>query len=143
MLLVIDTTAALAYQPGTLGDDISFPQCGRPYPTSSGSFRAAPPRVTTTAVPTWRSRLAGAPVSAPQPATTPPARTAPIPQAVKAGSALSFGIVGVDSGNPFISAAHPGNPCLADEYRHTPNPALYVNTGYDPSYVNPDHTLPD
>lgn len=58
-------------------------------------------------------------------------------------SSRAFGIVGVDSGNPFISATHPGNPCLADEYAHTPNPALYVNTGYDPSYEQPDHTTAD
>jgi hypothetical protein len=63
----------------------------------------------------------------------PPAVTVAAPRA-------SFGIIGVDSGNPFISAAHPGNPCLADEYSHAPNPGLYINTGYDPIYTDTNHT---
>ncbi len=52
----------------------------------------------------------------------------------------AFGIVGVDAGYPF---AH-YNPCLRDQVSHTPNPALYVNTGYDPVYTQVDatHTLP-
>jgi hypothetical protein len=78
----------------------------------------------------------------PVPQSSPPAQTRSVPPAVKAGS-RAFGIVGVDSGNPFISSTHPGNPCLADEYAHTPNPALYVNTGYDPIYEQPDHTTAD
>src|SRR6059058_5930512 len=52
----------------------------------------------------------------------------------------NFGIVGVNSGYPFISSAHPGNPCLADEYGHTPLAGLYVNTGFDPSYTDSAHT---
>ena len=34
--LVVGTTGALAYQSGTIGYDISFPQCGTSYPTSTG-----------------------------------------------------------------------------------------------------------
>jgi len=64
-----------------------------------------------------------------------------VPPAVTvAAPGASFGIIGVDSGNPFISAAHPGNPCLAAEYNHTPNPGLYINTGYDPIYTDSNHT---
>ena len=140
MLLVTNTTAALAYQLGTIGYDISYPQCGSAYPTSSGSFRAAPP--TASATPSWRGRMAVVASVAPPPATT-ATRTTPVPQGVSGGFSRSFGIIGVDSGNPFISATHPGNPCLADEYSKTPKPALYVNTGYDPSYLDANHTLPD
>jgi len=46
----------------------------------------------------------------------------------------AFGIIGVDAGYPF---AH-YNPCLADEASHAPNVALYLNTGYDPSYTQVD-----
>jgi hypothetical protein len=52
-----------------------------------------------------------------------------------------FGIVGVDSGWPFISSLHPGNACLAEEVAWTPDAGLYVNTGYDPSYTDINHTL--
>lgn len=52
----------------------------------------------------------------------------------------AFGIVGVDSGWPFISALHPGNPCLADEYAQSPSAQLYVNTGFDPVYTDSNHT---
>jgi hypothetical protein len=138
-VLALNTTGASAYQPGTIGYDISYPQCGSPYPTSSGSFRtSAPPAAPTT----WRSRGA-APASVVPPPTTPATSTAPVPQGVSGGFSRDFGIIGVDSGNPFIAATHPGNPCLADEYAHTPKPALYVNTGYDPSYEDANHTLPD
>ncbi len=54
----------------------------------------------------------------------------------------SFGIVGVDSGWPFISSLHPGNPCLSSEYAQASQPALYVNTGFDPSYTDSNHTTP-
>lgn len=30
------------------------------------------------------------------------------------------------------------NPCLAAEYGHSPNAALYINTGYDPLYAQVD-----
>jgi len=46
----------------------------------------------------------------------------------------AFGIIGVNGGYPFVYY----NPCLASEYSHTPNPALYINTGYDPSYTQVD-----
>ena len=52
----------------------------------------------------------------------------------------AFGIVGVDSGWPFISSSHPGNPCLADEYAYSPSAGLYVNTGFDPTYTDSNHT---
>src|SRR2546425_7554243 len=55
----------------------------------------------------------------------------------------AFGIVGVDSGWPFISPLHPGNPCLANEYAHSPSAGLYVNTGFDPSYTDSNHTTTD
>jgi hypothetical protein len=52
----------------------------------------------------------------------------------------AFGIVGVDTGWPFISSVHPGNPCLASEFAHQAGSGLYVNTGYDPSYTDASHT---
>jgi hypothetical protein len=62
---------------------------------------------------------------------------APAPQA-------SFGIVGVNGGYPFTYY----NNCLAAEYSaagKTGNAALYINTGYDPSYTAIDgrHTTQD
>jgi len=52
----------------------------------------------------------------------------------------AFGIVGVNGGYPFVHY----NPCLADEYAHSPHTALYINTGYDPLYTQVDgvHTVP-
>lgn len=53
-----------------------------------------------------------------------------------------FGIVGVDAGYPFDHF----NSCLGTEYgaaARTGNAALYVNTGYDPSYTDPSHTTAD
>jgi hypothetical protein len=61
----------------------------------------------------------------------------------------SFGIVQVNSGWPFISSLHPGNPCLKSEYDYAnagASPAtagLYVNTGFDPSYTDSNHTTAD
>ena len=138
MVLVINTTGALAYQPGTIGYDISFPQCGSSFITSSGPARTAPPA--TLAAPSWRSR-AVASATLVQAPTAPAARTKPLPQGVSWRSSRTFGIIGVDHGRPFDS--NPGNPCLADQYSRTPNPALYVNTGYDPSYTDINHTLAD
>lgn len=46
----------------------------------------------------------------------------------------AFGIVGVNGGTPFVHY----NPCLATEYAHTTNAAVYVNTGYDPLYAQVD-----
>jgi len=141
-LVVANAAGALAYQSGTIGDDISYLQCGGAYPTSSGSLRAAAPPAPE--VTSWRGRLEVAPASAAQPPSTTVTRPpSAVPQGVKSGSALKFGIIGVDTGFPFISTAHPGNPCLADEYAHAPNPGLYVDTGYDPSYEDANHTVPD
>lgn len=148
--LVVGSAGALAYQPGSVGYDISYPQCGTTYPslTRDGAPPGVTPRPVGVTVRPLRvmaraARLsANVTVPAPLPQSSPPAPTRSVPPAVPPGS-RAFGIVGVDSGNPFISSTHPGNPCLADEYAHTPNPALYVNTGYDPSYEQPDHTTAD
>src|SRR6202521_6462862 len=56
------------------------------------------------------------------------------PQCGGAYPAGAFGIVGVNGGYPFLHY----NPCLADEYSHTTNAALYINTGYDPIYTQLD-----
>ncbi|MDQ6713791.1 MAG: hypothetical protein M3Z28_11480 [Candidatus Dormibacteraeota bacterium] len=63
------------------------------------------------------------------------------PQCGGAYPAGAFGIVGVNGGYPFVHY----NPCLADEYAHTPKAALYINTGYDPLYTQVDgrHTIPE
>ena len=144
--LVVGSASALAYQSGTIGFDISYPQCGTSYPTNTRL--GAPPAVTphsrtATALPlamdTRAPRIAAGDSTPPSavPQSTPPAVSRTVARAVPA---RGFGIVGVDTGYGFISATHPGNPCLADEYARSPNPALYVNTGYDPSYEQPDHT---
>jgi hypothetical protein len=53
----------------------------------------------------------------------------------------TFGVVGVNGGYPFVHY----NPCLADEYKHSPQAALYINTGYDPLYTQVDgqHATPE
>src|ERR1700736_4317944 len=86
-VLMANQVGAMAYTSGSTGYDISYPQCGGPYPTGS------------------------------------------------------FGIVGVNGGYPFVHY----NPCLADEYSHTTNAALYINTGYDPIYTQVDgrHSTPE
>jgi len=63
------------------------------------------------------------------------------PQCGVAYPAGAFGIVGVNGGYPFVHY----NPCLADEYSHSPHAALYINTGYDPLYTQVDgrHTMPE
>ena len=85
-MAVAGQSTALAFSSGSIGYDISYVQCGQPYPSGA------------------------------------------------------FGIVGVDTGWPFISALHPGNPCLASEFAHQAGTGLYVNTGYDPSYTDSNHT---
>src|SRR5438309_7741669 len=56
------------------------------------------------------------------------------PQCGGAYPSGAFGIIGVNGGYPFVHY----NPCLADEYSHTTNAALYINTGYDPIYTQVD-----
>src|SRR2546430_3560227 len=43
----------------------------------------------------------------------------------------AFGIIGVNGGYPFVHY----NPRPADEYKHSPQAALYINTGYHPLYT--------
>lgn len=50
----------------------------------------------------------------------------------------AFGIVGVNGGYPFVHY----NSCLAAEYAHSSNAALYINTGYDPLYAQVDGQYP-
>ena len=93
LVVALNTGAAAAFDPyasGTVGYDLSYPQCG---------------------------------------ATAPSAR---------------FGIVGVNGGFPFTYY----NTCLASEFAaaaRTGNAALYINTGYDPTYTAIDgrHTTQD
>ena len=63
------------------------------------------------------------------------------------GSSLpngKFGIVGVNNGRPtFYQPAYQHvNPCLSGEYSHWAAHALYINTGYDPSYTDSNHVTP-
>jgi len=135
--LIVGGVGAFAYTSGSIGYDISYLDCGTAYP-STVRFGTSPP-VKVPAAP--RVGRAEAPVTLPQSPLRTTARL--VPPAVKTASPrASFGIVGVDSGYPFMSALHPGNPCLADEYSHTPMAGLYINTGYDPSFVT-NHTTAD
>src|SRR5437588_8453347 len=63
------------------------------------------------------------------------------PQCGGANPAGAFGVVGIDGGYPFVHY----NPCLADQYRHSPQAAVYINTGYDSIYTQVDgqHTIAD
>jgi hypothetical protein len=66
------------------------------------------------------------------------------PQCGTAAPAASFGVVGVNAGYPFTYY----NSCLTAEYaaaKRTGNVAVYVNTGYDPTYTAIDsrHTTPE
>ncbi len=85
--LLATQVAPMPYTPGSIGYDISWPQCGAASPTGT------------------------------------------------------FNVVGVNGGYPFVHY----NPCLAEEYRRSPNAALYINTGYDPLYTQVDgqHTTPE
>lgn len=56
------------------------------------------------------------------------------PQCGVAAPSASFGIVGINAGYPFTYY----NTCLAGEYGaavNTHNAAVYINTGYDPTYT--------
>ena len=133
----LSSGSALAYQSGTIGYDVSFPQCttptastSGPLPTSSSTPRGSIPPP----VPTSSARSRSVPTVVQSRAT---GRTRVAPSVVS-GFSRTFGIVGVNGGKPFNY-----NPCLADEYHHTPNPAFYVNTGYATIYTDANHTLPD
>jgi hypothetical protein len=140
--MVLGSANAFAYASGSVGYDIGYIQCGS-YPAGSAltAQRSAL---------SWNSRLAvlRTPPALPHVSSSGgswwsvPQRT--VPSASPAGpwyrASYTFGIIGVDSGFPFMSAQHPGNPCLSSEYNHTPHPGLYVNTGYDPSYTDTAHT---
>lgn len=64
-------------------------------------------------------------------------------QCGKSAPALSFSVIGVNAGYPFTYYSN----CLGAEYNASPagSRALYVNTGYDPSYTAIDgrHTTQD
>ena len=57
-----------------------------------------------------------------------------------------FGIAGIDHGRPFdVDNQYAPNPCLGSEYaaaQKTSSAALYMNTGYDPSYYT-NHPVQD
>ena len=124
--LVLGNVGALAYPSGSVGYDIGYLQCGSRYPNTLRQATALQPP--SSAGPWWSTATRN----------------------VRSGGLASlrtwyrpgyaFAIVGVDSGYPFMSPAHPGNSCLADEFNHLPQPGLYVNTGYDPSYTDSTHT---
>src|SRR2546422_6170618 len=126
--LVIGNISAFAYPSGSLGYDIGYPQCGITFPRTSV---AAAPSLIGSRGPWWST-----------PRNIAPTRGSSATSIWYRGY-YSFGIIGVDSGYPFLSPAHPGNPCLAAEYARAPNPGLYINSGYDPSYTDSNHTTPD
>jgi|SRR5579872_5514766 len=58
---------------------------------------------------------------------------------------VGFGIVGIDHGRPFdVDNQYGPNTCLASEYAWAPagRQALYLNTGWDPSYYT-NHLVAD
>ena len=141
-VFVVSTTAALAYLSGSVGYDVSYPQCGSagvapvlsPVPAASV---AAPAEAT--------ASPAGAASAGASPSSSFMSRSGAPPSASSTAfrsRGYAFGIIGVDSGTPFTTTA-PGNPCLGKEYAAAPNPGLYVNTGYDPSYLDSSHTTTD
>jgi hypothetical protein len=131
--LVLGNTGAFAYASGNIGYDVSYLQCW--------NFQSA-------------VRLSAPPVTSSQPSSSrfvarwSPPQTGTPPTRFSVGrvwfnAPARFGIIGVDSGHPFMSPAYPGNPCLTAEYRHAMQAGLYVNTGYDASYTDSSHTKPD
>jgi hypothetical protein len=124
-----------------VGYDIGYLQCGARYP--NGPRLAVSPVLRSQFV---ARRVSARAVAAPRLASGAGGAwwSVPVQNVPSRGSSsqrtwyrpsYGFGIIGVDSGYPFMTPAHPGNPCLADEYNHLPQAGLYVNTGYDPSYV--------
>jgi len=136
-LLILGSLSAFAYTSGSIGYDISYLNCGTTYPSN---VRVGAPPVVQIPSPIHLGR-GEAPVALPQSPARTVARLSP-PAVKTAAPHASFGIVGVDTGFPFMSATHPGNPCLADEYNHTPMAGLYINTGYDAIYTDANHTTP-
>ena len=66
------------------------------------------------------------------------------PQCGRVAPSAAFGVVGVNAGYPFTYY----NNCLATQFAgaaRTGNAALYINTGYDPTYTEVDgrHMTPD
>src|SRR2546427_13182673 len=74
--LVIGSNSALAYQSGTIGYDISYPQCGTTYPinTRLGAPPAVTPHSRSATVPP-PAMMTGTPRNAPGDPTPPPALT--------------------------------------------------------------------
>ena len=140
LLALSGTLGALAYVPGSVGYDIGYPQCGGSYPAAVGQpLQTARPAAISAASTVIVPRQLPTGIAGTSRATAPSA-VKPSPVTPSSVAFASFGILGVDSGFPFMSSQHPGNPCLANEYQHTPGPAFYVNTGYDPSYTDANHT---
>jgi hypothetical protein len=140
-VFIISNVDAFAYRSGSVGYDISYLQCSSYSPGISATSR--PATLGSSGV-TRPGALAGAIVST-GPWRSVARQTSPFPVSRPWFRSVppSFGIVGVDSGYPFMSPAHPGNPCLSREYAATPQPGLYINTGYDPSYTDSNHTTID
>lgn len=135
--LLLDSASAYAYLSGSVGYDVSYPQCTSPSspvvaPSSAANVIYSVPRRSSTAGSVGGSPSVAASSVISWPAT-PRNRSAPLPkQQAWYSTVPSFGVIGVDSGRPFGN--NPGNPCLASQYKAAHGPGLYVNTGFDPTY---------
>lgn len=139
--LVVTTSVAFAYVSGAVGYDVSFPQCNPPASSTAGALptSTAPTRnPMPPPVPRITTAQPSATASTSRVAVRVIGRNRTAPPAHVARYTATFGIVGVNGGKPFNF-----NSCVADEYHHTPDPAFYVNTGYDPSYTDNTHTTAD